>query len=565
MMRRIFEKEDYRAIVVGAFFLLVALGYFGFGHYAEFRPEIERLNATLKKESAQPFRTLAWEEAHAEKASLKAKDSPLGKVLGGLTSKPMKWTDNPLEAFYTKRKVSSDKIKKAETLKLEQDKAYAEAKTAEQIALAAHAKGAGNDALDQTAVKKIASWKNAHAEWKSSAKKAKPGTLWQFDDIMLWGIILTLILGLGCKLAGESFSKFAAGFAGVFGLAVLAYLFSQQAEVKALGIGYAAWAIGLGMLFGNTLGTPEWIKKAARTEYFIKTGLILLGAEILFGKVMAIGLPGMFVAWVVTPVVLVTTFIFGQKVLKIGSKSLNMTISADMSVCGVSAAIATASACKAKKEELTLAVGLSMAFTSIMMVAMPAFIRWIGMPEVLGGAWLGGTLDATGAVVAAGAFLGDTAMNVAATIKMIQNVLIGFVAFFVTMYWTTKVERENDPTAEKVGLSEVWKRFPKFLLGFIGASLIFSSLYEWLGQDMGYSLIDQGVIRSFTKNVRGWLFCLAFVSIGLSTDFRELRTQLKGGKPLILYICGQAFNIVLTLLAAYVMFYLVFPEITETL
>ena len=80
----------------------------------------------------------------------------------------------------------------------------------------------------------------------------------------------------------------------------------------------------------------------------------------------------------------------GQKIDKAPSKTLNITISADMSVCGVSAAIATAASCRAKKEELTLAVGLSLVFTSIMMIVMPAFIKAVGMPEVLGGAWMGG-------------------------------------------------------------------------------------------------------------------------------------------------------------------------------
>ena len=91
--------------------------------------------------------------------------------------------------------------------------------------------------------------------------------------------------------------------------------------------------------------------------------------------------------------------------------------------------------------------------------------------EILGGAWMGGTIDATGAVAAAGAFLGEKALNVAATIKMIQNVLIGVMAFFVALYFATKVEAEE--TGNKVGLMEIWYRFPKFVIGFIMASVIF--------------------------------------------------------------------------------------------
>ena len=371
-------------------------------------------------------------------------------------------------------------------------------------------------------------------------------------------LVLIALLGAGVFLLKARFWAFAKSFVIVFLLALLAYLLASQSDFKAIGFGYALWAIALGLFISNTFGLPEWLKPALQHELFIKTGLVLLGAEVLFGKILAIGIPGIFVAWVVTPIVLVATFWFGQRVLKMTSKTLNITISADMSVCGVSAAIATAAACKAKKEELTTAIGLSMVFTSVMMVAMPVFIKAVGMPEVLGGAWLGGTIDATGAVVAAGAFLGDRALNVAATIKMIQNILIGVIAFAVAVYWTTRVDRTQD---RKVSAGEIWTRFPKFILGFIGASIVFSILQQWLRPDVSAGLIEQGVF-GFTGKFRGWLFCLAFVSIGLSTNFKELRAQFSGGKPLILYVCGQLFNLGLTLLMAWLMFYKVFPEIT---
>lgn len=240
-----------------------------------------------------------------------------------------------------------------------------------------------------------------------------------------------------------------------------------------------------------------------------------------------------------------------------------------MSVCGVSAAIATAAACKAKKEELTLAVGLSMVFTSIMMIVMPAVIKGVFPVDkqlILGGAWMGGTIDATGAVAAAGAFLGEKALYVAATIKMIQNVLIGVIAFFVAIYFTTKVEVAE--TGYRVGAREIWFRFPKFVLGFLAASIIFSVCYSYFNAQvsgMGSAMIDQGVVKGMADLFRGWFFCLAFVSIGLATNFRALREHFVGGKPLILYVCGQSFNLVLTLLVSYIMFYWVFPNVTAAI
>lgn len=191
---------------------------------------------------------------------------------------------------------------------------------------------------------------------------------------------------------------------------------------------------------------------------------------------------------------------------------------------------------------------------------MPMIIKAVGMPEVLAGAWIGGTLDSTGAVVAAGKFVGDKALDVAATIKMIQNVLIGVVAFFVALYWTVKVERV--PGAPRPKPIEIWYRFPKFLLGFIGASILFSIIYSSLDSNVSSAIIDNGIIKGFTKDIKDWLFCLAFVSIGLNSNFKELGKHIQGGKHITLYCCGQLFNILLTLGMAYLMFYVVFPEIT---
>ena len=379
-------------------------------------------------------------------------------------------------------------------------------------------------------------------------------------SMLILMLLMMLMFGLAARGLGESFIRFCIGFMGLFFLAMLAYVFAGQISGKQFGLNYALWAIGLGMLVSNTIGTPKWLQPALLGELFIKTGLILLGSEILFSKVLVIGLPGIFVTWVVTPIVLVSTYIFGQKILKISSKTLNITICADMSVCGVSAAIATAMACKAKKEELTLAISLSMVFTAIMMVVMPIAIKAIGMSEVLGGALLGGTLDATGAVVAAGAFLGEKALNVAATIKMIQNILIGFIAFGVAFYWATKVDKVG---TEKPKLSDIFARFPRFLLGFIGASIVFSLMYSSFGNDMGTQLIENGIIKGFTKDLKAWLFCLAFVAIGLNTNFKALRKQFSSGKHVILYIVGQSFNIVLTFAMAYLMFEVIFTDVAD--
>ena len=372
-----------------------------------------------------------------------------------------------------------------------------------------------------------------------------------FDSRILGLLGLGLGIGLLTAVAvgtmGGRLLQYLRAFAMLFLLAVLAYLLARQSAVRASGFGYAFWALALGLLISNSIGTPSWLRPALRGELFIKTGLVLLGAEIVFGRVLSLGAPGLFVAWLVTPVVLLFMYQVGTRLLRMTSKSLVIVIAAATSVCGVSAAIAAAAAARAKKEELTLAVGMTLIFTVGMMVVMPLGIRASGMDTIIGAAWMGGSIDATGAVVAAGALLGEAGEEVAAVVKMIQNTLIGLVAFCIAVYWVTTAEPATG--AGRPSVMEIWYRFPKFILGFVAASLIFSFV---LTPSMGSEAVAD--ILDLTADLRGWFFCLAFVSIGLESNLRELGRYTAGGKPVQLYIVGQTFNLILTLIAAYLAF-----------
>ena len=383
--------------------------------------------------------------------------------------------------------------------------------------------------------------------WSTLPTEAFPGRV---PGLLSLGLGLVIITAIAVQIMSGNGRRYATAFIPVFALAVLAYTVANQTGIRAAGFGYAFWALLIGLFIANTIGTPQWMKSAIRSELYIKTGLVFLGAEILFGNILNLGLPGLFVAWFVTPVVLIFMYQFGTRILKIGSRSLVIVIAAATSVCGVSAAIAVAAAARAKKEELTLAVGMSLIFTVVMMVAMPALVRALGMDPVVGAAWIGGTIDATGAVVAAGALLGEQAEQIAAVVKMVQNMLIGVVAFLVAVFWVTRIERDGDDTREqKPNAMEIWRRFPKFILGFIAASVIFSFL---LTPSLGDTRVAE--ILDVTSDFRGWFFCLAFVSIGLESRFRDLAAQTSGGRPIQLYLTGQTFNVVLTLIAAYLAF-----------
>ena len=562
-LKDLYTKEDWMAVWMGFLILIVGLLIY-LPNPPEKAAEIPKYNAIMKEEAAKaPFKTIEWHNASSSKRGIRARDQEFGKTIQAFLSAPSGWKSNPLDAVY-RSKEAADALNEphkeaAAKTKAAEDTALAAAKTAQAAAAAA---GYKDTALNATADKEIKGWQDAKG--KASKAKAKAGNK-PFNRVpYLIGLcaILAFFFGIGKAIMGQSLGKFVVGFPAVFLLAVLAYMAETQELMTYWGFGFPLWAIVFGLLISNTIGTPKWIKPAVQTEYFIKTGLVLLGAEILFNKILAIGKPGIFIAWICTPVTLILTYWFGQRIIKMPSKTLNITISADMSVCGVSAAIATAAACKAKKEELTLAIGLSMVFTAICMVGQPAFAKLVGMPEILAGAWMGGTIDSTGAVAAAGAFLGEKALYVAATLKMIQNVLIGVIAFGVAVYWCAKVECKPGTT---VSWWEIWYRFPKFVVGFLIASIAFSMIDANMGKDMSTVMIDHGVLRGFTRISREWFFALAFASIGLDTNFRELASYFKGGKPVTLYVFGQTFQLAFVLLVAYIMFYIVFPEVTAAI
>jgi len=371
--------------------------------------------------------------------------------------------------------------------------------------------------------------------------------------------LVLLMLGVGAlttiavRTLGDDAGAYARAFPVVFVLATVAFYIAANEVLAAYGLGYALWALALGLIISNLIGTPEWLRPAVRTELFVKTGLVILGAEVIFGKMLELGQYGLIVAWGVTPVVLLSMFWFGSRKLGL-SPPLAMVVAAATSVCGVSAAIAAAAACRAKKEELTLAVGMTLIFTVLMMVGMPFVSQALGLDPIIAGAWIGGTVDSTGAVVASGQILGDVAMQTAAVIKMVQNLLIGVMAFGIALYWATRVEPGSGDRPQAV---EIWNRFPKFVLGFIGSSVIVSFCLVPL---MGADAVDRAI--DVTSDYRNWFFCLAFLSIGLESNFRQLGQQMGRGGPLVLYLMGQTFNILLTLLVVWIVFSgLIFPRV----
>lgn len=350
-------------------------------------------------------------------------------------------------------------------------------------------------------------------------------------------LILGVLFGTAVKLQGEKLKKFIPAFLLLFAIAVIVRMVSAEFTLKRY-LEWAFWALLIGLFISNTVGVPNWLKPAIRTEFYIKTGLVVFGFSVLFSNIAKFGLYGLGIAWGVTPVVILFMWWFGNKVLKITNKPLLITLSAATSVCGTSAAIATGAASGAKKEDLSVAISISIIFTILMMVFEPMIIEWTGMGQIMGGALIGGTVDSTGAVVLAGSALGPEAEQVASLVKMIQNILIGFIAFFVAIFFARKIDKTGK---SEVGAVEIWNRFPKFILGFIVASIVASVIFvPAVGAE------KTGAINKVLGQYKDWAFVLAFTSIGLDTNFKQIAKSMQGGKVLWLYIIGQTFNIILT-------------------
>jgi len=277
--------------------------------------------------------------------------------------------------------------------------------------------------------------------------------------------------------------------------------------------------------------------------FFIKTGLIILGTSILFTDIIKAGLPGILQAVLVVSVVWFFALWLSRK-LKVDDE-FGVILASAVAICGVSAAIVASGAIKGDKKKLSYVTTLVIVVAIPMLVLQPWIIKHLHMPEIVGGAWLGGTLDTTASVTAAAQLVGPIATKAGVIIKFSQNVLIGIAAFFIALWWTyrkgSSVEKSEQ---EAPKLSVVWERFPKFVLGFVAASLIFSFL----------------VPPAAAKNVGGILnslrtiwFALAFVAIGLEARFTDL-VKIEGGRPALAFIGAQIFNIIWTLLLAYLLF-----------
>ena len=298
------------------------------------------------------------------------------------------------------------------------------------------------------------------------------------------------------------------------------------------------------------------MKPAIQGEFFIKVGVVCLGATILIQEVMKSGIFGLIQAILVVSLVWFTAF-FIAKALKVDERSA-MILSSGVSICGVSACITAARVANGDDKKLSYIVSIVLIIVVPMIYLMPWLAKLI-LPQIfsdtttiqeVSGAWIGGTIDTTSGVAASSTIAGEIANQQAVIIKAAQNVLIGVVAFFIALYLSTRRTAEgNGSKSSRPSFGIVWEKFPKFIIGFVLASLVFSLCKETDAFIGDGSFPCKGVAKMFSTV----FFSLAFVCIGLDTRLKDIISR-ENRNVLWSFVCAQIVNIIITFIVACILF-----------
>ena len=355
-------------------------------------------------------------------------------------------------------------------------------------------------------------------------------------------IVLFITAIVGAVLLQKSIKSLLVVFPSIYVLTIIALILAGNAVVKEYNLEAVIFSLGIGLLISNFFNLPEWFKSALSTELYVKIGLVLLGTTVIFRDILTAGSLGLIQALIVVVSVWYFAFWICKK-LKI-DKEMSLMLSSAVSICGVSAAIATSGAIKGDSKKLSYIISLVLITAIPMMIFMPYIAEFLGLSQQVTGAWLGGSIDTTGAVVASGSLVGDEALKISTIVKFSQNVLLGIAAFFISIYWTYSKSVDEETKKEKPTLKIIWDRFPKFVVGFVFASLLFSFVVSKETNDL---------VKDSLKSLQGLWFALAFTSIGLETNFKDLFKQ-DNKKPLYAFLIAQTFNIIVTLVIALLLF-----------
>jgi uncharacterized integral membrane protein (TIGR00698 family) len=365
---------------------------------------------------------------------------------------------------------------------------------------------------------------------------------------VLWAVAF----GVGAAALGIKISRFLPAFLLVYLAAGVLYFLGLWDQSAHYNLEPPLVALGLGLLVSNTVGVPRWLDPGLRVEFYIKTGIVLLGASLPLTLIAWAGPVAIVQAAIVS---LVTFGVIYFAAVRLGlDRRLAATLGTGGAVCGVSGAIAVGGAVGAKKEEVSVAISLVVVWAIIMIFVLPLLSRALGLSTGVAGAWIGTSEFADAAGLAAAQTYGGYAGNVpgiagspeaavsAFTLMKVigRDVWIGVWAFVLSLIATTRWERTG--VQSRSSAAEIWNRFPKFVLGF----LIASAILTLVTRGFDYAVYKKEVIPALVAPLqafRTWAFTFAFLSIGLTTRLREFASI--GARPFYAFTIGVVVNVIL--------------------
>jgi len=397
--------------------------------------------------------------------------------------------------------------------------------------------------------------------WTNPAAALSPMSK-SYAQIGGWGALaatlafLFVVMSAGAAALKADVKSFAAGFVAVFLLGYLCWTLGSwgniaattPAEMNRVGVlwslkltneaGYIV-ALAAGLIVGNFFPRlARWMKEAVRPELYIKTAIVLLGgflgvtaaeklglASALMFRGLAAIIEAYLIYWAVVYFVARKWFGF--------SREWAAPLASGISICGVSAAIATASAIRARPVVPVMVSSLVVVFAVVELVVLPFVAQaFLAHEPMVAAAWMGLAVKTDGAAVASGAiteallsasaaaegvrYQAGWILGTTATVKIFIDIFIGIWAFVLAWIWTTRI---NVRPGERARPGEIWQRFPKFILGFVATFALMLALALGAGADAGAKLrTAMGEANAF----RGIFFVMTFFTIGVMSDFRRL-------------------------------------------
>jgi uncharacterized integral membrane protein (TIGR00698 family) len=360
---------------------------------------------------------------------------------------------------------------------------------------------------------------------------------WYLFQLLVWVIIFSI----STAIMGFDIKKYIPGFIIIFIASAIILIFGQWKVAHDNNLEPPILALLVGLIIGNIFKMPKWFESALRTEYYIKTGIVLLGATLPFTLIIYAGPIAFIQATIVSLTTFLTIFLVGTKLFGL-EKPFASVLGAGGAVCGVSGSIAIGAATRAKKEHISIGICIVALWALVMIFFLTFFIKSVGMNEGIAGAWIGTSEFADAAGFAAAASVGGVAAIHAYTLMKVigRDIWIGIWAFVLSIISVVYWEKKSSDAADRAGVSVVWARFPKFVLGFFLASVIMSIASSIVGKETYDSSLKPLVVDP-VKTLRTWTFIFTFLSIGLTTRFKEIFQF--GWKPLLVFTIGVLVNV----------------------